>query len=153
MKKFLSLAVLLGSLVINHVESGFSNHGKWQSDHLNLVVNGTLENDGELSGVSSATLCCETLTGSGLIKAPQIIIKAKAFAFCGKIDCSEKCLIIVSHLFDETMFERSGGGEFIILYDTTQSVINLNTSITSPKPTIHDKLTEETPLFIEGKLS
>lgn len=153
MKKFLSLAVLLSSIIINHVESGFSNHGKWQSDHLNLVVNGTLENDGELSGVSSATLCCETLTGSGLIKAPQIIIKAKAFAFSGKIECSEKCLIIVSHLFDEEMFERSGGGEFIILYDTTQSVINLNTSLPTLEPIIHEKFPEKSPLFIEGDLS
>lgn len=144
-------------LSTTQVECGFSNHGIWRSENINLVVNGTLENEGELIGSNSATLCCETLSGSGLIQAPQIIIKTKAFAYTGKIDCSGKCLVIASHIFDEHMFERSGDGEFVILYDTMESVINLNAEF-APKPTGRETMFDpqlpfHEQLFIEDNLN
>lgn len=109
------LSTLLG---VQNVEAGFSNNGRMQSRTLNLSVGGTLDNNGELIGTESANLSCDTLSGKGLISSPQISIKTKIFAYTGKINCNGKCTIITSSPFDEKMFKREGGGEFVIIIDT-----------------------------------
>lgn len=88
-----------------------------QSKNLNLSIGGTLDNNGELIGTESATLSCDTLSGKGLLSSPQISIKTKIFAYTGTIDCSGKCTIITNSPFDDKMFKRQGGGEFIIIID------------------------------------
>lgn len=98
-------------------EAGFSNAGVMQSKNLYLTVSGTLDNSGQLIGTESATFSCDTITGKGLIKSPQIVLKAKLFAFKGTIECSGKCTITTSAPFDEKMFKRKGGGEFVIIHD------------------------------------
>lgn len=95
----------------------FSTSGKVQMNHLYLAVEGTLNNDGHLIGTHSANLLCHTLAGSGVIKSPEVMIKAHVFAFTGVIDCSGKCMIIAKRAFDESLFTRRGGGEFIIVVD------------------------------------
>jgi hypothetical protein len=100
-----------------NAEAGFSNSGKMQSKNLNLTVGGTLDNNGELIGTESANIGCDTLSGKGVIRSPQITIQSKLFAYTGIIDCSGKCIITVSSPFNEKMFKRKGGGEFIIIID------------------------------------
>ncbi len=111
---FLSLLLFLFAYSI-HAEAAFSNNGRMQSTDLNLSIGGTLDNDGELIGVETAKISCETLTGKGLIRAPDILIKAKFFAFTGTIDCSNTCTIITSAPFNEAMCQRTGGGEWIVI--------------------------------------
>ena len=111
------LLFMLTFFYIQNVEAGFSNNGRMQSNHLNLSVGGTLDNNGVLIGTESATISCDTLSGKGLLQSPQISIKAKIFAYTGTIDCNGKCTIITSIPFDESMFKRTGGGEFIIVID------------------------------------
>lgn len=126
---FGSLFFLLTLLCVQNVEAGFSNSGRMQSKNLNISVGGTLDNNGELIGTESANLSCDTLSGKGLIRSPQISIKTKIFAFTGTIDCDGQCTIITSAPFDDKMFKRKGKGEFIIIVDenpgksTTQQTI------------------------------
>jgi filamentous hemagglutinin len=105
---------------VGNVEAGgFSNGGRMHSKNLNLSIGGTLDNNGELIGTESAAISCDTLSGKGLISSPQISIKTKLFAYTGTIDCNGKCTITTSSPFDQKMFKRSGGGEFIIIVDKT----------------------------------
>lgn len=99
------------------LEAGFSNNGRFQSNCLNLTVNGTLDNNGQLIGLESAYISCHTLSGNGLILSPSITIQAELFAFTGTIECSGKCVIITRVPFNENMFGRRGGGEFVIIVD------------------------------------
>ncbi|MCE5316423.1 MAG: hypothetical protein LLG04_03545 [Parachlamydia sp.] len=112
-----SLIFFLTLLCVQNVEAGFSNSGRMQSKNLNLSIGGTLDNNGELNGSETATLSCETLSGKGLIKSPQISIKTKIFAYTGTIECSETCTIVASKSFDESMFKRKGNGEFVIIIE------------------------------------
>lgn len=114
---FGSLIFFLTLLCAPNLEAGFSNSGRMQSKNLNLSVGGTLDNNGELTGTETATLACETLSGKGLIKSPQISIKTKIFAFTGTIECTGTCTIMASKSFDESMFKRKGNGEFVIIID------------------------------------
>ncbi|MBA2728359.1 MAG: hypothetical protein H0U49_09335 [Parachlamydiaceae bacterium] len=114
---FGSLIFLSTLLSMQNVEAGFSNSGRMQSKNISLSIGGTLDNNGELIGTESATLSCDTLSGKGLLSSPQISIKTEVFAYTGKIDCSGKCTIIANRPFDDKMFKRSGGGEFVIIID------------------------------------
>lgn len=115
---FGSLFFFLTLLCVHNAEAGsFSNSGRMKSNNLNLSIGGTLDNNGELTGVETATISCETLSGKGLIKSPQISIKTKIFAFTGTIDCGETCTITANKSFDESMFKRKGEGEFVIIID------------------------------------
>lgn len=113
----LSGLLLLSVFSTQTVEAGLSNGGRMQSTHLQLSVGGTLDNNGELIGTETANLACDTLSGKGLIRSPQISIRAKLFAYTGTIDCNGKCTIVTSAPFNEKMFKRKGGGEFVILID------------------------------------
>lgn len=112
-----SLICFLSLMNIQNAEAGFSNSGCMQSRHLNLSVGGTLDNNGTLIGTESAKLSCDTLSGNGLIRSPQIFIQSKMFAYTGTIDCNGKCTIVTCAPFNENMFKRKGGGEFIIVID------------------------------------
>lgn len=61
--------------------------------------------------------CGERFYGQGYLKAPDISITAKKFAFTGTIECGSKCTITVAEPFDQKMFKRAGNGEFIIKID------------------------------------
>ncbi|MGA8163561.1 MAG: hypothetical protein WB791_00870 [Waddliaceae bacterium] len=111
------LLAAAASFCLQHVEAGFSNPGRMESKHLNIDIHGTLDNNGELIGRESATISCDTISGKGLIQAPEISLTTKIFAFTGTIECSEKCTIVTSASFDEKMFENTGEGEFIIVVD------------------------------------
>lgn len=137
---FGSLILCLALLTVQNAEAGFSNSGRMKSKNLNISVNGTLDNNGELTGSETATLSCETLSGKGLIKSPQISIKTKIFAFTGTIDCSEECTIISSTPFDETMFKRLGNGKFVIIVDAT--------AVNSPNGSGYD-ITDELYMLVE----
>ncbi|MFV0340600.1 MAG: hypothetical protein ACK5MA_08275 [Parachlamydiaceae bacterium] len=121
MKTVYGLALLIALFFGASAEAGFSNSGTFKSDRLNLNIGGTLENDGKLIGVELANISCQTITGKGLIQSPEITIKADVFAYTGTIDCSGKCLIIVKTPFNEKMFKRTGGGEFIISLEENAS--------------------------------
>ncbi len=113
------IVLLLSLFCCFQLNAGFSNSGKMQSKNLQISTGGTLENNGELIGTTSATLCCDTLSGNGLIQAPSISITAKTFDFKGTIDCSNCCTITTATPFKKKMFKRSGGGEFIFVVDET----------------------------------
>lgn len=117
MKFLITVACLLTVFCIQSVEAGFYNNGRMQSRNLNLSVRGTLDNNGELIGAETANLVCDTLSGKGLIRSPQISIQTKVFAYTGTIDCDGSCVIISSTPFDEKMFKRTGKGEFAIVID------------------------------------
>jgi hypothetical protein len=146
-KTFFGSIIFLSTLFcVNNVEAGFSNSGKMQSKNLNLSVGGTLDNNGELIGIETATLSCDTLTGKGTISSPQISINTKIFAYTGKIDCSGKCTIIAGSSFNEKMFKRTGGGEFVIIIDE-----NPSTSTTKQIPSFADEycITDELLIQVE----
>lgn len=117
MKLLGALFFLLSLFCVQKIEAGFSNSGRMQSRILTLSVGGTLDNNGELIGTESAALSCDTFAGKGLLSSPQISIRTNTFAYTGKIDCSGKCTIIASSPFNQKMFRRSGGGEFIVIID------------------------------------
>jgi hypothetical protein len=94
------------------VDAALSNSGVLQLKHVSLGVNGTLNNTGELIGIDAIDLTCDTLTGDGLIKSPQIKIETSIFAFTGIIDCTGQCTIVTGQPFDESMFTRIGEGDF-----------------------------------------
>ena len=97
--------------------AGFFNSGTMQSKSLNLSIGGTLENNGELIGIESARISCDTFSGKGILRAPDIQLKTAVFAYTGTIDCSGKCTITTSESFNQKMFKRRGGGEFKIIID------------------------------------
>lgn len=139
------LICLLTVFCAQHVEAGFSNSGRMQSKNLNISVGGTLDNNGELIGSETATLSCDTLSGKGLIRSPQMTIKAKIFAYTGTIDCTGKCTIISSTPFDEKIFKREGKGEYIIVIDEnfgkqTQVHMHATTSLNHIDYEISDEL-------------
>ena len=112
-----SLMCCLSLFCTSQVEAGFTNSGRMQSNQLNLSVGGTLDNNGELIGIESANIKCDTLSGKGLIKLSQITIKAKLFAFTGVIECDGKCTITTGSTFNKKMFKRKGKGEFVFVID------------------------------------
>lgn len=114
---FFCFTIFTFAFFLTPMEAGFSNSGRMQSRNLQLCVGGTLDNQGELIGTESANLSCDTLTGKGLISAPMITIKAKIFAFTGRIHCTNQCLIITSQPFNERMFKALGGGQFTVVVD------------------------------------
>ena len=114
--QFSSLIFISTLLVSQKVEAGFSNSGIMKSKSINLSVGCNLENDGGLFGAESVNLCCDTFSGKGLVKSPQIVIKTNNFNFTGEINCSGKCMIIATTYFDDQMFKRSGDGEFVIVF-------------------------------------
>jgi hypothetical protein len=111
---FILVAVLSG---VASVEAGFTNTGTFQSRNLNLNFGGTLQNDGQLLASETAKLGCDVLAGTGLIRSPQITIKTSVFAYTGIIDCSGVCTIFTAQAFDDNMFSKVGGGEFIVVVD------------------------------------
>ena len=144
---FGSIIFLSALFCVQNVEAGFSNSGRMQSKNLNLSVGGTLDNNGELIGTESATLSCDTLSGKGSLSSPQISIKTKIFAYTGKIDCSGKCTIIASSPFDDKMFKRSGGGEFIIIID--ENPVNKTTKQAIRSLTNDYNITDELLMQVE----
>lgn len=114
---FFGLIFLLTFFCFQNAEAGFNNAGRMQSKNLHLSIGGTLDNSGELIGTESAYISCDTITGKGAIRSPQIQLEAAIFAFTGTIDCSGKCTIVTSKSFDERMFKRTGGGEFTVVID------------------------------------
>jgi len=105
---------ILALLCFSNAEAGFTNNGRMQGNNLNISVNGTLDNNGELIGHQSMNLSSDTISGSGLIRSPEMSIKTKIFAFTGTIDCLGKCSITSATPFDENMFKRSGNGVITI---------------------------------------
>ncbi len=129
MKLSLYAIVFLFTLFcIQNVEAGYSNNGRMQAKNLNLSVGGTLDNNGELIGTESANLSCDTLSGKGFIRSPQISIETNIFAFTGTIDCGNKCTIISKTPFDEKMFKRKGDGEFVILIENSEKTTDKNSA-------------------------
>lgn len=113
-----SLLCLYCLFFMQSVQAGsFINSGRMQLRNVNISVNWTFDNNGELIGTDTANIECETITGKGVIRSPQISIKTKIFAYTGTIDCSEKCTITVSTPFKDTMFKRKGKGEFTVIID------------------------------------
>jgi hypothetical protein len=129
-------------LCIQNVEAGFSNNGRMQSKNLNLNIGGTLDNNGELIGTESATIVCDTISGKGLLSSPQISLKAKVFAYTGTIDCAGKCTIVTASAFNEGMFKRTGGGEFVIVVDP-------NLGQNSPKKSFNYSITDELEVEVD----
>lgn len=119
---FCCLCVLLAS---SHLEATFNNTGRFLSDNVALNVGGTLDNNGEIIGRTSLALSCDVLTGKGLIQSPKVVIKAKHFAYTGKISCTESCTIIVSEPFNESMFTKHGKGKLEIIVDNGDSKKNM----------------------------
>lgn len=117
---FRTLIFLSVLFCMQNVKADFSTNSRMQAKYLQLSVGGTLNNNGELFGTESATLSCDTFSGKGLLRSPQISIKTKTFAYTGKIDCSGKCTIIASKPFNKKMFKHTGGGELIIIIDENQ---------------------------------
>ncbi len=56
-----------------------------------------------------------TVKGVGSFDAPNIVIRAKKFAFTGTINCGKLCFIQSEEPFDPTMFTANGAGEYIIM--------------------------------------
>lgn len=85
--------------------------------------------DGEYNSDKLLYLTCEEFfEGNGVLKSPVITIVASRFAFNGTIHCTGTCTITAKESFNEKIFKREGGGQFIITIDpqlnfrTNQSV-------------------------------
>ncbi len=93
---------------------------------------GELQLDGTMSSKDVLTLTCrEVISGTGLLKAPRIVLKTKKFEFTGTIECDNDCFITAQEPFDENIFTRKGQGKFYIRIEQPE--------------TVHDEKSENAP--------
>ncbi len=92
-----------------------TSHASFEGGVINLHVGQEMNNNGVTSAGKKLCLTCGgTIKGNGRFEAPEIEIRTKKFEFTGTISCTKKCVIIVQEPFDQAMFKRTGGGEFVI---------------------------------------
>ena len=108
---FTSLCVFFCFFCLSNSYAGFDNSGTMQSNELNLNTN-TLNNDGKLIGLTSINIQCDSFSGKGYMKSPNIKIIAKEFLYKGTIECSKECIIITAKPFKHDMFKHAGAGSF-----------------------------------------
>jgi len=97
-----------------HCWESMNNAGYRESERLTIHVGKTLNNTGQLVGRKSVKLNCHKLVGDGLIKSPEIRIKAWEFEYTGTIHCDGFCEIITRKPVPEGSFIKSGKGKFTI---------------------------------------
>lgn len=81
-----------------------TNIGGFQNIYLN-----------EISSAYNLQVMGGRIGGVGILKADNIIIKAKKFEFEGLIYCDNKCVIVADEPIDENSFLKRGSGEFIFI--------------------------------------
>lgn len=121
MKPFMNMKTQIifgiGILVYSASHANFqarqmSNAGTFGGNNTNLVVLETLDNSGAILGTESVHITCGKLTGTGLIKGPNIHISTNEFAFTGTIDCGEQCTFVAQKEIAWDGFKRTGAGKY-----------------------------------------
>jgi hypothetical protein len=83
------------------------------------VAGETMVNNGKMVATEAIKIKYETsFGGSGYLEAPYIEITTKKFEFTGTIKCDGKCVITVQEPFDQSIFTKTGTGEFIVNVDS-----------------------------------
>jgi hypothetical protein len=127
MRNNLYIILLLNSIFIN-LESYV------QTKVFNSHVGADMISDDSIIAKEKCNLTIGgTLKGSGYIESPLINICVGKFEFTGKIHCNNECTITAKEPFNEDIFQRSGGGRFIIKIDPN---LKLNKSDEIPATSI-----------------
>ena len=102
---FSSASLISGGIISNGARMN-STVVDLQGDHIEA-------NDVEYIGSEKMKIMAwNYFKGSGLLKAPEIIIKTKKFEFTGTIFCDQSCVITTEQPFNHTMFKQAGNGKF-----------------------------------------
>ena len=136
LKKHIIVTMLAAALPLM-LQAGF------QSPSINLSSGKDMNMDDECIASKSLTLTCqETFQGRGYLKSPLITITANKFDFKGTIHCTGTCHITAKERFNEKMFKRDGGGQFIITVDPQLSLQDKNRETDFhhiPSPPFHNQ--------------